>query len=238
MNKGIAVIGIFIIIGVGFLLLNTHETDESNTTTQTSQISAQESVPMEDDQSVLEPGLYVIDAEQSVVNWAGKKPLLSGYVNSGTLSLTEGNITFTETDVATGSFTIDMESLRVGLTAAKPDQETALEGHLKGERWFDVGAYPTALFEIKSITPQADVETTFAYEITGDLTMKGVTESVVFPATIYQTGNGEVVAEAATEIDRTKWGITAGSGSFFDDLADNAIDDMIALSFSLRANKQ
>lgn len=235
MNKGLVLVGIIIIFAAGFWMLNKGENEGSSATTQ---IGINEPAAAGGDWSPLESGEYVINAEQSVVNWAGQKPLLSGYVNSGTLSLTEGTLVFNETEAATGSFTIDMESLKVGLTATKPDQETALEGHLKGERWFDVATHPTALFEIKSIAPQADVEITFAYEITGDLTMKGVTESVVFPATIYQTESGEVVAEAATEIDRTKWGITAGSGSFFDNLADNVVDDMIALSFSLRAAKQ
>jgi len=235
MNKGLVLVGIIIIFGAGFWLLNKGENESASTTTQSEMnelgVASEKWIP-------LESGEYVINPEQSVVNWAGKKPFLSGYVNSGTLTLTDGTLVIGEDGAATGSFSIDMESLKVGLTATKPNQETSLEGHLKGERWFDVASHPTALFEIKSITPQADVESSFAYEITGDLTMKGVTESVVFPATIYQAENGEVVAEAATEIDRTKWGITAGSSSFFDNLADNAIDDMIALSFSLRATKQ
>jgi polyisoprenoid-binding protein YceI len=73
------------------------------------------------------------------------------------------------------------------------------------------------------------------YDVVGDLTMKGATGEVAFPATIYLDTEGKLHAEARFEFDRTQWGITAGSGSFFDDLADNVIDDMVAVTFSLVA---
>jgi polyisoprenoid-binding protein YceI len=68
--------------------------------------------------------------------------------------------------------------------------------------------------------------------------MKGQTHEVTFPAMIYLDGEGRLHARAETEIDRTKWGITSGSANFFDDLADNVIDDMVALSFHVVAVKQ
>jgi polyisoprenoid-binding protein YceI len=88
------------------------------------------------------------------------------------------------------------------------------------------------------VTQQGDMVGNFNYEIQGDLTLKGETHPVTFPAVIYLDAEGALVAEAATEIDRTLWGITAGSGSFFDNLADNAIDNMISLSFYLVATKE
>jgi hypothetical protein len=60
----------------------------------------------------------------------------------------------------------------------------------------------------------------------------------MFPARVYQNALGQLVAEAGLEFDRTLWGITAGSGSFFDNLADNVIDDMVVLSFLLIAEPQ
>jgi len=235
MNKGVLLVVLLIVIGLGFFFMNEKSTNDNNI--NTANIHVSESVE-NNDWSTLETGTYTIDTNQSIVNWAGKKPLIDGYINSGTIALSEGLVEVDEKMQAEGSFIIDMHSLKVGLTATKPNQETALEGHLKGDRWFDVETHPTADFVINNVTPQADVENTFAYEIEGDLTIKGITHSIVFPATIYQTVDGVLVAEAATEIDRTKWGVTAGSGSFFDNLADNAIDDMISLSFSLVATRE
>lgn len=237
MGKFVLFIGAVIILIAAWTYFN----GDNNTTEVVPVVTTEEEAVMADnsveERTVITPGSYVVDANESIVNWSGKKPLIDGYLNSGEISLTEGSIEVTETG-ATGSFVIDMDTLRVGLTAKKPDQETSLEGHLKGDRWFNVEVYPTATFVINEFAPQADSATTFTYTIEGDLTLKGETHPVTFDAVIYENADGTIRAEAATEIDRTKWGITAGSASFFDNLADNAIDDMIALSFTLVATKE
>jgi polyisoprenoid-binding protein YceI len=187
-----------------------------------------------EDASVPADGTYAVVPEESTVSWAGKKPLLEGYINTGSIAVSGGSITVFGTE-ATGEFTLDLETLSVSVTPTKPGQENALEGHLKGERWFDVATYPTATFAIDRIAPRADSEETHVYDVSGNLTLKGQTHPVSFPATVYQSGDGRVHARGALEVDRTQWGITAGSASFFDNVADNAIDDMVALSFSLVA---
>lgn len=180
-------------------------------------------------------GSYVIDPAKSTFEWSGKKPLIEGYVNSGTIGIKEGSLLVTST-AKTGALTLDMNTLRVGLTAKKPGSESKLEEHLKGERFFNVPAFPTASFVITQATPVSGGDAT-AYTITGDLTMKGVTNQISFPATIYNSDESTLHAMAQTEIDRTKWGLTAGSKNFFQDLGDNLIDDMVALSFSITATK-
>lgn len=179
------------------------------------------------------PATYTVVPEESVVNWSGKKPLIEGYINTGTIEVSSGTVTITDTG-ATGSFTMDMDTLHVGLTATKPGSEGALEGHLKGERWFNVAEYPTATFAITSVERGSEAST---YDIQGNLTMKGQTHPVSFPAKIYIL-DGRLIAEGATEIDRTEWGLTANSADFFDNLADNAIANEVALSFKLVAAPQ
>ena len=182
-------------------------------------------------------GTYAVVQDQSTVRWAGRKPLIDGYINSGSIAISEGSIDV-EDNAATGMFTIDMTTLSVSETPTKPGQESTLTGHLQGENWFNVEAFPTAAFEIVEVMPRADSDTTFVYDVRGNLTMKGQTNEVSFPAMIYLDEAGMLHAEADFEIDRTRWGITAGSGSFFDNLADNAISDMVALSFELVAERQ
>lgn len=237
MNKTIIFIGVLIILVAGWLVFGIDDKDVDVlpvTVVEQEQVVAEDST---EEYTAITSGSYEVDIENSIVNWSGKKPLIDGYINTGEISLTEGSIEVTENG-ATGSFVIAMDTLKVGLTAKKPNQETALEGHLKGERWFNVADYPTATFAINKLTPKTDSATTFAYTVEGDLTLKGETHPVTFDAVIYQNAEGKIIAEAATEIDRTKWGITAGSASFFDNLADNAIDNMIALSFTLVATKK
>lgn len=180
-------------------------------------------------------GVYTVRTQESSLSWAGKKPFIEGYVNAGSVDVTKGTITVRDRQ-AVGSFAIDMNTLSVSVTPTKSGQENALEGHLKSARWFDVATHPTATVGITTVTPRADSDDTYVYDITGMLTMKGETHDIAFPAIIYEV-DSVLYASGSFEIDRTKWGITSASGSFFDNLADNVIDDMVAISFTLVADK-
>lgn len=179
---------------------------------------------------------YVVVAEKSEINWSGKKPLIEGYINSGSLAVNKGDV-LVSAGTATGEFEIDMNSLTVSETKAKPGKESLLESHLKGEGWFSVAEFPVATFEIIEATADVNGESN-TYNVRGALTMKGQTHELTFPAEIYLNSDGQLQADATFEFDRTQWGITAGSGSFFDNLADNVVDDMVSLTFSLVAEKK
>ena len=101
-----------------------------------------------------------------------------------------------------------------------------LEGHLKSADFFDTATNPTSTFEITSVS---------GGNVTGNLTMKGVTKSVTFPADVKVTPDGVSVISSDFTINRTDWGIQYGSASFFDGLKDKAINDNIGLSIKLRA---
>ena len=239
MQNFIIAVVLIVAVWAGFMYFSNDNNETSNQTDKTLEEQLDEINPVSDnDNTNIQPGAYTINTQESEVKWAGKKPLIDGYINSGTIGLNEGEVEVDEDGVVSGSFVIDMKTLKVGLTAKKPNQETTLEGHLKGDDWFDVETYPTAKFDIKKVTAKNSDPANTSYDIEGDLTIKDKTNTITFPATIKQEANGQLVAEATTEIDRTKWGLTAGSASFFDNLADNAIDDMIQLSFKLVANKQ
>ena len=228
------IVGLVLLIGGGYLVYSNYmQPTVEEKVVETQQTQQQTSIP---GGSVVTPGSYVVATSSSQVKWAGRKPLISGYVNSGHILLSGGDITVTDT-TATGMFTLDMNTLTVDLTAKKPGKESALQEHLKKGDFFDVTKFPTASFKITSVTAQADSNTSFNYTVKGDLTMKGVTNEITFPAKIYMK-DGSLVTEATTAIDRTKWNITFGSSNFFDNLADNAIDDMVTLDFSVVATKK
>lgn len=225
------VIGIIIVIALAigaFMLWNPEPSNAPGAGTS-GEVSDGEAMAAQD-------GTYTVVPEESKVTWSGKKPLIDGYVNTGTIGVTEGTITVAD-GTGSGQFTLDMNTLTVSETKAKPGQESTLAGHLKSDRWFDVGVHPTATFVITDVAEGANTDTTFRYDVTGDLTLKGQTHEVTFPATIYETSDGTLYASANFEIDRTQWGITSGSSAFFENLADNAISDMVALSFSLVAKQ-
>lgn len=180
------------------------------------------------------PGEYIVSVTESKLNWSLGKPLIEGYVNSGTIGLSSGSINVLG-QVATGSFTLDMNTIKVGLTPKKPGKEGALETHLKSEDFFDVENFPTGGFKITEVVPNEDSSKTFVYGVKGELTLKGKSNPVEFPATIYLK-EGNLHTKADLTIDRTKWGITYGSPNFFENLADNAIGDNITISLHLIAN--
>lgn len=217
-----------IIIGIGWYYFapgGATPTDQAQTVPQGSTTAPAGSV-------VVPAGTYTVDASQSTVNWAGAKPLIPGYTDSGTIGVKGGTITVSA-DSATADILIDMSTVTVTSTF-KTNAEAKLQEHLKDGDFFNVTKYPTAEFKITKVTPRSDSATTFIYDITGTLTMKGKTNDVSFPATIYSQ-NGVVHANAETAIDRTKWDITFNSKNFFDNLADNVIDDMVQLHLTLVA---
>jgi polyisoprenoid-binding protein YceI len=238
MKNIILIISVLLLIAVAATLwaqFNGSQTTDKNLTNEQTMNTEDNSVSQ--DNTVVTDGTYTVIEEQSSVRWAGKKPLLDGYVNSGSIAVDSGVISVSD-NTATGTFTIDMTTLSVSETPTKPGKESALEGHLQGSGWFDVETYPTAQFEIVEVTEQPNSAQTFVYDVRGNLTMKGQTHEITFPATIYLDSEGLLHAQADTEFDRTVWGITAGSGSFFDNLADNVVADEVALSFELVAQQQ
>ncbi len=108
-----------------------------------------------------------------------------------------------------------------------------LSKHLKSADFFDAEQYPASVFEIASVKKDNTSENT--YEISGDLTIKGITNPITFFAEIYAEGSA-LKARARVELDRSKWNVRYGSGKFFQNLGDNLIDDMFTVEFDLVAN--
>lgn len=227
-------VGALVLAGVGYLVLvgsNNVQPVDTNPTENTASTSVEANA--NSGMTVVAPGEYTVVSAESKLNWSAKKPLIEGYINSGTIDLKEGTISV-GTSTAAGSFTIDMSTVHVGLTAKKPGKEGALESHLKTKDFFDVEKYPTGTYTIKEVVARPDSATTFMYDVKGDLTLKGKTNELSFPGKIYQK-DGKLIAEVTTEFDRTKWDVTYGSGNFFKELGDNLVDDMVGLSFTLVA---
>jgi polyisoprenoid-binding protein YceI len=168
---------------------------------------------------------YKINTAASSIGWVGKK--VTGQHN-GTVKVADGSLEVTNGKITGGEFTIDMnsivcEDLKDASTNAK------LIGHLKSDDFFAVAKHPTAIFKIKNAFPGAVKNGKQSYKIVGNLTIKGITKHVEFDAQTQTKGN-QIMATAAFKIDRSKWDIRYGSGSFFDELGDKMIYDDIELT--------
>jgi polyisoprenoid-binding protein YceI len=160
-----------------------------------------------------------INVSKSTINWVGKK--VTGE-HSGTINFKEGNLVFKKGLVKAGTFTVDMTSINT--TDLKGEWKDKLDGHLKADDFFGVEKFKTATLVFKNISTKNKNN----YTVTADLTIKGITKPVTFDLVV----NGNT-ASANVKIDRTKYDIKYGSGSFFSDLGDKTINDEFELKVNL-----
>jgi polyisoprenoid-binding protein YceI len=111
-----------------------------------------------------------------------------------------------------------------------------LTGHLKSDDFFSVEKNPTSTFTITKVTPIAKAKAGGPnFTITGNLTIKGITNPITFPAMVKANG-ASAEALAKIDIDRTKWDIKYRSG-LLGTAADKIIDDTFTLDVKLVAGK-
>ncbi|MEH0154128.1 YceI family protein [Limibacter armeniacum] len=172
--------------------------------------------------------VFTVSTQKSTLKWVGKK--VTGE-HSGTIQLKSGALEVKNGKLTGGSFEIDMNSI-ICEDLEDEGYNAKLIGHLKSDDFFSVDKFPVAKFDIKKAKAQGGGK----YQITGDLTIKGIKNEITFPAEVNVEGN-TVEANADIKVDRTKWNIRYGSGSFFDNLGDKTIDDNFELSLAFVASK-
>jgi polyisoprenoid-binding protein YceI len=175
------------------------------------------------------PFEYTVDKNKSKIVWTGKKVTGS---HTGNISLANGKFVVDGKRVVGGTFTIDMTSI----TNQDIEDETyrqKLLGHLKSDDFFSTEKHPRATLLITKLTPTGQN----TYQVKGNLTIKGITKAIEFPATIQLSGN-QVQAKATIVVDRTQYDIKYGSGSFFDNLGDKAIDNKFTLDVDIVARQE
>lgn len=114
------------------------------------------------------------------------------------------------------SVTIDTDSLEA--------DDAKLTAHLKSPDFFDVKRFPEAKFVASKVEAAKDAKDGF--QVTGDLTLHGVTKKLTFPATISTAGGLKL--DAKFTLDRNEWGISFGKGQ---------INDAVAMTVSIDAKK-
>ncbi len=169
---------------------------------------------------------FKVEASKSKVAWLAKK--VTGEHN-GIVTLSAGTLAVANGTITGGSFTINMTSIEC--LDLQGEWKDKLVGHLRSDDFFSVDKNPTSKFDITNVSKKDDVTT-----VTGNLTIKGITQSISFPASISQKGN-VIVAIATIKIDRTKFDIKYGSKSFIEGIGDKAIDDEFELQVNLVAMK-
>jgi polyisoprenoid-binding protein YceI len=172
---------------------------------------------------------YMVDIQKSSVEWLGKK--VTGQHN-GTINIKAGTIKMDGNSLTGGEFKIDMKSIVV-LDLKDPGYNKKLTDHLNSDDFFSVESYPTSELKITNVSKINNNEV----NIRGDLTIKGITHPIEFPASLTM-GEGTLEAKANITIDRAKYNVRYGSGSFFKGLGDKLIYDDFNLTINLIANSK
>ena len=188
---------------------------------------------------------WKLNASESKVEWVGTK--VTGY-HTGDVQVKSGEIYVNEGNVTGGRFVLDLANMKVvGPKGVDSASNNKLLGHLKSADFFDVEKNPEGIFEITSVKPysgNAIKDTTDPRQeniskykvsdpthlVSGNLTLKGTTKNIEFPARITVSGNS-AEAIAKFNIDRKEWNIVyAGK-------PDDLIRDAIHLGISIKAIK-
>lgn len=156
--------------------------------------------------------------KDSKILWEGEK--LTGS-HDGDIQLKDGFLLMEGGELVGGEFTVDMTTINV--LDLEGDGKQKLEGHLNSDDFFGVKDHPTAKFVINTVAKKGNT-----YGVSGTMTIKGKSNPIAFDLKM-EKGK----ASTSFKIDRTKYNIRYGSGSFFDNLGDKTIYDEFKLDVVL-----
>ena len=200
-------------IAIGAAVVSCKNKADEATTTEAEEVAISESTSTK----------YMVNTDESVIEWAGYKPTGS---HVGTINIESGVFTVNDGDLESGTFVINMGSLE------ESEDNQRLEGHLKSADFFEVETYPSAAFEITGYE-MVDGKAM----LSGNLTMKDTKNNVTFPVTTTQDGDTITLTSEMFTIDRSKWNVKYQSKSFFSDLGEKFINDDIELKVTVKATK-
>ena len=184
--------------------------------------------------------VYAVNLESSKIDW--KAFHKGGFAPRwGTLNLKSGEVSVANGELAAGDFVIDMLSLKADPASVteKDKKATDLEAHLKNADFFDVEKNPTADFKITSVanleTAASDAVAGANKTISGNLTLKGKSVNVTFPAKV-TVADGTANIQAKFTVNRADWGIQFGTSET--DPAEWMISKDIEIGIDVKAAKK
>lgn len=167
----------------------------------------------------IEKAIKTVKASESTVTWKAYKVAGS---HVGTVILKSGELEFQGDILTGGQFVVDMTTINA--TDLEGEYKDQLDGHLGSDDFFSVAKHPSAKLVFKQVRASGKN----AYEVTGDLTIKGITKPVTFEVSVYGAK-----ATATLKVDRTEFDVKYGSG-----IINTAKDQLIYDEFDLVVDLQ
>lgn len=174
---------------------------------------------------------YTLDAAASTLLWEGYEGLSLGQsAHNGSLRIASGVVNTQGNLPVAGKFVIDMTSLKVEDMPAGDMGNAKLTRHLLNADFFDAAQFPQAIFEIT----QSQAITADSINITGNLTLRGTTKSVSFPAKVSAANGMFSAVTPKFYINRKDWGMFYRSE---DSLGDDLIRPEMGITLAIVAKK-
>ena len=170
---------------------------------------------------------YIINTKESVVTWKGSN-LMGSNSHNGFIYISKGELMIDNGQLMGGIVEVDMNTIE----DEKHGRDNKLVNHLKDPDFFEVQRFPFSTIEITKI---ASINGEHK-KVTGNLTIKGITHPVTFPAKI-AFKDGVAKADGRVVIDRTKWNVLYKSGKFYNLLANQTMSDSIEFQIKIIAKK-
>jgi polyisoprenoid-binding protein YceI len=139
----------------------------------------------------------------SSINWrashlGGAQPRFGQiFVKGAEFLVNNGTLTNAKVDLDMTSFTVDN-------FPGDEEQTAKLTGHLQSPDFFNTAENPTATFELTNL---ASIDGHFSSEVTGNLTIMGVTKSISFKANVEVSDTEVSIKSEDFAVNRTDWGL-------------------------------
>ncbi len=171
---------------------------------------------------------WVVDSTHSSIDFTVKHMMIAKV--KGTFHTFAADIEADPTDLTSAEIRFEVELTSIDTRNADRDN------HLRTADFFDVEQYPKMTFKSTSIERDGDDE----YEVTGDLTLHGVTRSETFSVTFEGSGkdpwgNEKVGFSGKGSIKRSDYGLTYNAAL---ETGGVLIGDEVTFSIEIEAAKQ
>jgi polyisoprenoid-binding protein YceI len=145
-------------------------------------------------------GSYTIDPAHSRIGFVARHAMITKV--RGSFDEFEGSGVFDATDPQNSSLNLTIQTKSIDTRNADRDN------HLRSNDFFDMEEYP----EITFASTNVEAADSTHFNVTGDLTIKGITKSLTVPleftgGAVDPFGNHRIGLEGAVEINRKDWGV-------------------------------
>jgi polyisoprenoid-binding protein YceI len=172
-------------------------------------------------------GSYTIDPSHSRVGFVARHAMVTKV--RGSFNEFEGSAVLDGVNPATSSARLTISARSIDTRNAQRDE------HLRSNDFFAMDEFPTITFVSTAVRQTGEAE----FEVSGDLTLKGVTQPVTVPFTYEGSatdpfGNVRVGFEGSVVVNRKDWGLSWNAGL---ETGGVLVSEKITLEFEISAIK-